>query len=48
MTDGQTPPPLRPCEKIIGNVIPSEARNLALLPGFYVPDAERDSSLRSE
>jgi hypothetical protein len=36
------------CEKTIGNVIPSEARNLALLLGWYVPEAEPDSSLRSE
>jgi hypothetical protein len=29
-------------------VIPSEARNLALLVAFHVPEPEQDSSLRSE
>jgi hypothetical protein len=34
-------------KKSPAHVIPSEARNLALLIGRHVPETERDSSLRS-
>jgi hypothetical protein len=40
--------PVRLAAKHQRTVIPSEARNLALLVGFYSSCPERDSSLRSE
>ena len=39
---------LEAVEESSGTIIPSEARNLALFFGLYVPGPERDSSLRSE